>query len=872
MGHKKGDNMQRIGLSARRGTLRAGIALLLIVLIFFSCFFSSMRVFAANKASKKTKSRAIAIVYDTSGSMYLNKNKAWCQANYAVQVFSALLNEGDLLQIYPMGIIEVGGQKYGKNYKKNDKDYGPLEIRSPKELDTIRIINTPDENDTPIESIESAYEGIKKVSAEEKWLIVLTDGAEFYRGGNNLKEETKNELSKLLSKYNDELNVQYLGIGKVDPPTIKSNKGYSNRSLAATSDSVPKALSEMSNSIFGRDVLEGGNKDGDKLKFDIPMSKLVLFVQGEGISNIKLVSSDGSSVGSISGRVSPKYSSKGITAKGYENFNVADTTLQGELVTITDVPSGEYTLKFDGKARTVDAYYEPDVDLALELRDSNGNIVDPNGECAPGKYTISYGMTDSDGKVVQSSLLGNTSYKITYNHNGKEEAVESNEAGEFKMDLKAEDTLNVKASVEFLSGYKIDKDGKDFGWPSGGLKFKLNPAGTLVLGYKGGSEEYRVSELEEKGRYTLDLKSNGETLSLNDPDVSIKLELEGGNVVANIDKGSGEITLSHPGDMTETECTGYTMIITAKYAPEDSEESESKVSISFDVLEEVGVLTLDTKWLQEDGYVLVSKPETFEPIRCDIRIDGETLSDEEMSSINLEVNGDGLDLESEIISGESAFLLNLKDVKGIKPGHHDVEIVATGKDKIGHTIRGEDVVELSFRRVPPWVPIVIGLAVLAGILAMVTVIRNQKVLPNRMVVSDSTFIVNGIKFDDDCTVNYTGGGKKSGTLTVQSPAVPMFPTAECSVSFHLEAVSPRKVKSPRRRAIITSVDPHPYTTGLSVMGETFSKDNVTNKWYLLDAGPDVPINEKISNSADIQMATIDGNLKPSLTATIEFKK
>ena len=62
--------------------------------------------------SKNTVSRSIAIVFDNSGSMYMQGNKAWCRATYAIEVFASMMNDGDTLQVYPMYPVTSQGRDY----------------------------------------------------------------------------------------------------------------------------------------------------------------------------------------------------------------------------------------------------------------------------------------------------------------------------------------------------------------------------------------------------------------------------------------------------------------------------------------------------------------------------------------------------------------------------------------------------------------------------------------------------------------------------------------------------------------------------------------------------------------------------------------
>ncbi|MBR4950327.1 MAG: hypothetical protein IKZ23_00070, partial [Clostridia bacterium] len=115
--------------------------LLAVVLVFTGLCFGTATV----QAAKPTESRAIAIVFDNSGSMYIDgasPNQAWCRATYAMEVFASMLNAGDTLLIYPMHPITVGGKEYTME--------NPYKINGASQATTIRDIYTPDAKGTPI--------------------------------------------------------------------------------------------------------------------------------------------------------------------------------------------------------------------------------------------------------------------------------------------------------------------------------------------------------------------------------------------------------------------------------------------------------------------------------------------------------------------------------------------------------------------------------------------------------------------------------------------------------------------------------------------------------------------------------------------------
>ncbi|MGM9606552.1 MAG: hypothetical protein ACI3XJ_03495 [Oscillospiraceae bacterium] len=170
------------------------------------------------------------------------------------------------------------------------------------------------EGDTPIETIGDAYNGLRKTAADEKWLIVLTDGAVLYENDEELKgSRTKERLEEVLAEYNQDVNVLYLGIDPVAViPEVDADSAYQYYTdKAADSAYTLTKLTEMCNMIFGRDVLKNAGK---QLTFDVSMKKLILFVQGRDISGVTLKNSSGASVGSPSQEYSPRYGTSACRA------------------------------------------------------------------------------------------------------------------------------------------------------------------------------------------------------------------------------------------------------------------------------------------------------------------------------------------------------------------------------------------------------------------------------------------------------------------------------------------------------------------------------------------------------------------------------
>ena len=77
----------------------------------------------------KEKSYEIAVVFDNSGSMY--DNESWSRAKYAMEVFAAMLNEGDVLKIFPMHPVTTDGKT------KSGGSTSPIVVKSKSDISKI---------------------------------------------------------------------------------------------------------------------------------------------------------------------------------------------------------------------------------------------------------------------------------------------------------------------------------------------------------------------------------------------------------------------------------------------------------------------------------------------------------------------------------------------------------------------------------------------------------------------------------------------------------------------------------------------------------------------------------------------------------------
>ena len=784
----------------------------------------------------KGASRAIAIVYDNSGSMYVNQNMAWCRAMYAIEVFASMMNEGDTLQVYPMYELTAGGRSYTSQ--------DPVTVSGGGDISVIRELFTPRAGDTPIETIGDAFSGLQKTSADEKWLIVLTDGDEFYENEQPLGSNTKTRLSEVLTQYNQNVNVLYLGIDRVAVmPEVTGESSYLYYAdKASNSADVLSKLTEMCNMIFGRDELVSS---GSQMTFDVSMKKLILFVQGSDISNVTLKNASGASVGRPTIEYAPRYSEQGAGAGIGQNGFGVDQSLSG-YIAIYDLAldAGTYSLGYTGNASNVSVYYEPDIDLSVTLTDAYGTVADASSPLYPGEYTIQYGLVDKSGSLTSSSLLGQTSYKVTYSINGEERTVNSSEGGQIPLELNEGDTLDGRITVTYLSGYTITKDASDFGWPIGGFQVVPRPAGFLEVRLSGTQETYPLSQLES-ARCDVVLYFEGAPLTGEQLDAAeLAVTVEGGSVGYDLSQQDGGYTLSlrHAGAPEDTACGAYTLHVSASYTDEFGATAQSEVvSVPF-TIEDDG-FQLD---LQADGagYFVISKLEESEGIRVVLSADGAPLSDEQLSHTTLNIEADGLTCESEPLPGQSAFAVRILPDNNAVPGRYTLRFTAVSQDQIGREISAQDSKKIELSTYPLWLRILVICLIILLLIALVLLYLSRKILPKKigLYTAQTVFIVDGETIPGAAKCTFSGGKKKRGSIQVQTPAYSGSPLVKGGFTLTLEAVSPRRVKSSRRRALVTKISPANTTalTSLTVGTHTLSKtDEGDGVVWLLD-GKQVP--------------------------------
>ena len=360
---------------------------------------------AVNEIGKENK-KVINIVYDDSGSMIngaesdVTKSDAyvatWAQAKYYLEVFTAMLNVEDELNIYCMS----DSGSLSKTIKGADKKYGVSDIHSNLKTGDYSVL-------TPVQTLKSAYDGLsdKKYDDFEKWLVVLTDGA--FTVSNSSGEKVKDsEIESLFSSYGESLNGRliYIPIGSC----AAEYTGNSYKVLKATTgEEILNQVKTATEYIYyERDKKEVTDAS---INLGVSMKKIIVFAQGAGVEI------ESTSKGKITDNVSVKYteaanaveysSNQGeSTFKGNEDKIKTDDSLQGVVITIEPnseyIEPGQLNIIFgDISPKTYTIYYEPAVKTYFSLEKDGVEYLSSENETAqgslnPGIYKLSAYIAD----------------------------------------------------------------------------------------------------------------------------------------------------------------------------------------------------------------------------------------------------------------------------------------------------------------------------------------------------------------------------------------------------------------------------------------------------------------------------------------------
>ena len=390
---------------------------------------------AASEDTSNAPTRVINLVYDDSGSMINTDNQnvdTWCQAKYAVEVFAAMLGEKDTLNVYYMSDFDKG-ESAGPKLSLSGTEGASVNVAKVHDLITRA-------GNTPFNTVRKAYKDLTKASADEKWLVVLTDG-EF---------QGVDDIDGYFAEKESDVKVMFLGMGpKADGITAKESMDI-YFTQAQTSKEILKRITDICTRVFNSDRLDV-NVSTKKISFDIPMGELIVFAQGANVEINGIKKADGTLIKSATTPVTVKYSEKAAT--NYDDVTV-DRGLLGSIATFKDdFVAGEYTLDVTG-AETIEVYYKPNVEIAAYLKDLQGNEIPNNADVEAGDYIIEFGLVKAgtDERVPESKLLGEVTYEAYVNNNG---TLHENSYASGDQITLTEGGLQIDATARYLEYHKV---------------------------------------------------------------------------------------------------------------------------------------------------------------------------------------------------------------------------------------------------------------------------------------------------------------------------------------------------------------------------------------------------------------------------------
>lgn len=357
-------------------------------------------VFPINGIAESLPTRVINVVYDDSGSMYTGVD-TWCQAKYSMEVFAAMLGDKDIMHVY-----------YMSDYEKDTTASPRLTLRG-EEGASINVKKIHDQKtragNTPFNSVRKAYTDLSRETANEKWLIILTDG-EFEDG-----RMSQNEVDSFINSKTQDVSVLFLGMGSKAAGITSNPANHIFYVEAKTNNQILKRITEICTRVFNTNKLDI-NVSTKKISFDIPMGELTVFAQGANVEIKGIIKSDGSEIRAGKVPVEVKYSE--CDATNYNNEPATD--LLGKIAIFKDdFDIGDYTVDVSG-AETVEIYYKPNIEVKATLTDRQGNTMSDLSNLEAGDYTISFGFVKAGTNefVQESKLLGDISYEATVINNG----------------------------------------------------------------------------------------------------------------------------------------------------------------------------------------------------------------------------------------------------------------------------------------------------------------------------------------------------------------------------------------------------------------------------------------------------------------------
>jgi len=480
---------------------------LALISIIISPFRILVNAASADSYTTNHRSKAIHVIYDDSGSMirdggvYLDR---WGQAKYAMEVFAAMLEEKDTMRVYYMSDFDM-------SVKGSDINAPPRVTISGSEPAASRVSKIHNEitqsANTPFDPVLKAYADIKNETVDEKWLVVLTDGA-FNRLYGKEVSSVDVDVDGFYSQFVTESNVKIIHFAMGDDAATITPDPDRNIFFeqSRNNNEILGKITNISNQIFNRNVLRFSNEDNREFSFDIPMMELLIFAQGGNV-NIDGITSGGSTYKQDE-TVGVRYSETAATNYVNDSNVIVSYNLVGVIATVKDIPKGVYKLNIS-EADTVEIYYKPVVELDIKLFQNGVEIRD--NPVTEGAYEIYYGIVNESGEFFQSNLLGFVSYTAVAQNGSNEIHITNGQTinlapEELIVDVKAQ-FLEINTAEAKLSR-RVGKEPIPTVTPTPTI-----PPPSLGIEITAPNDDFTRSNLDDSGAFVITAKYEGSLLA-----------------------------------------------------------------------------------------------------------------------------------------------------------------------------------------------------------------------------------------------------------------------------------------------------------------------------------------------------------------------
>lgn len=369
-------------------------------------------------AKNKPPKRAVAVLYDDSGSML--KNSRWVYANSALQTMTALLEDDDMLFLARMNAdVEKNGYNI-KTVRVNQANIKTL-------LNTFltSYARPKDRQSTRFDANWFLLEKLKQTDAKEKWLLVVTDAQ--YPIDN---EKVRQQEETIATEYaNQRINVQFILI-QPEPNAENSDQiaGFWQKHVNASIkkadevEQLPAILENIASELVGRD--KSGldyhqSKDSITIESVFPLKGMVILIQNEQ-QNLAIQSANIGQQGNPSQRLhriqSPK-NHQSIKDNSYVAHVTAKNAVSNDDKTAT--------VRFD-KAISPDAKIKVFPTIAANLVIdvySQGKLITPtaNGTyniCMPHDVELRASLVTENGQILTGDDIINDKLDIRFKRKG----------------------------------------------------------------------------------------------------------------------------------------------------------------------------------------------------------------------------------------------------------------------------------------------------------------------------------------------------------------------------------------------------------------------------------------------------------------------